>query len=97
MVVIHRLHQILEPFMLRRQVGGRPAMPQRHGRRRTPATCPPRPTPTPTPSPPARQVEDVESKLPPKVAMIVKVAMTPMQAAIYDWVKATGAEREVQR
>ena len=96
-VVIHRLHQILEPFMLRRQVGGRPAMPQRHGRRRTPATCPPRPTPTPTPSPPARQVEDVESKLPPKVAMIVKVAMTPMQAAIYDWVKATGAEREVQR
>ncbi|KFM28455.1 ATP-dependent helicase BRM [Auxenochlorella protothecoides] len=56
-VVIHRLHQILEPFMLR------------------------------------RQVEDVESKLPAKVAMTVRVPMTPYQSAIYDWVKATGTLR----
>jgi SWI/SNF-related matrix-associated actin-dependent regulator of chromatin subfamily A protein 2/4 len=56
-VVIHRLHQILEPFMLR------------------------------------RQVEDVESKLPPKVALTVKVSPTPYQSAIYDWVRATGTLR----
>ncbi|KAK9816457.1 hypothetical protein WJX72_000543 [[Myrmecia] bisecta] len=56
-VVIHRLHQILEPFMLR------------------------------------RQVEDVESKLPEKVAVVVKVAMPAFQAAIYDWVKETGTIR----
>ncbi|KAK2080232.1 hypothetical protein QBZ16_000085 [Prototheca wickerhamii] len=56
-VVIHRLHQILEPFMLR------------------------------------RQVEDVETKLPPKVAVEVRVPFTPFQAAIYDWVKATGTIR----
>lgn len=56
-VVIHRLHQILEPFMLR------------------------------------RQVEDVESKLPPKIAHTVKVAMTPYQAVIYAWVVHTGTLR----
>lgn len=56
-VVIHRLHQILEPFMLR------------------------------------RQVEDVESKLPPKVALTIKVAPTPYQSAIYDWVRVTGTLR----
>lgn len=56
-VVIHRLHQILEPFMLR------------------------------------RQVEDVESKLPPKVAHTVHVAMSAHQSAIYTWVKATGTLR----
>ena len=56
-VVIHRLHQILEPFMLR------------------------------------RQVEDVETKLPPKVAVTIKVAMPSVQAAIYDWVKTTGTLR----
>ena len=53
-VVIHRLHQILEPFMLR------------------------------------RQVEDVESKLPAKVPVVVKVAMSPYQSTIYSWIKASG-------
>ncbi|DBA85268.1 TPA: hypothetical protein ACH3X2_005964 [Trebouxia sp. C0005] len=56
-VVIHRLHQILEPFMLR------------------------------------RQVQDVEGKLPPKVALTVHVAMTAYQSVVYDWVKATGTLR----
>ncbi|KAK9785522.1 hypothetical protein WJX73_005391 [Symbiochloris irregularis] len=56
-VVIHRLHQILEPFMLR------------------------------------RQVEDVESKLPPKIAHTIKVAMPPFQATIYNWVVRTGTLR----
>jgi hypothetical protein len=53
----HRLHQILEPFMLR------------------------------------RQVEDVESKLPPKVPVVVKVAMSPYQSTIYSWIKASGGWR----
>lgn len=39
------------------------------------------------------QVEDVESKLPAKVALVVKVPMTPYQSVIYDWVKATGTIR----
>jgi SWI/SNF-related matrix-associated actin-dependent regulator of chromatin subfamily A protein 2/4 len=56
-VVIHRLHQILEPFMLR------------------------------------RQVEDVESKLPPKTAFTVRAPMSAHQAAVYAWVKATGTLR----
>ena len=56
-VVIHRLHQILEPFMLR------------------------------------RQVEDVESKLPPKTAHTVHVAMSAHQSAVYAWVKNTGTLR----
>lgn len=56
-VVIHRLHQILEPFMLR------------------------------------RQVEDVESKLPPKVAYTIKVPMSAHQSMVYTWVKATGTIR----
>jgi SWI/SNF-related matrix-associated actin-dependent regulator of chromatin subfamily A protein 2/4 len=56
-VVVHRLHQILEPFMLR------------------------------------RQVEDVESKLPPKTAFAVRAPMSAHQAAAYAWVKATGTLR----
>lgn len=56
-VVIHRLHQILEPFMLR------------------------------------RQVEDVESKLPPKVAYAIKVPMSAHQSAVYTWIKTTGTLR----
>jgi len=56
-VVIHRLHQILEPFMLR------------------------------------RQVEDVESKLPPKVAYTVRVPMSGHQSMVYTWVKTTGTLR----
>ncbi|MEW5310062.1 MAG: hypothetical protein WDW38_001894 [Sanguina aurantia] len=54
LVVVHRLHQILVPFMLR------------------------------------RQVQDVEGKLPPKVAVTIKVAMPPRQAVMYQWVMATG-------
>ena len=38
-------------------------------------------------------MEDVESKLPPKVAATIKVPMSPWQSAIYDWVKATGTLR----
>ncbi|KAG1660651.1 hypothetical protein FOA52_008011 [Chlamydomonas sp. UWO 241] len=57
LVVVHRLHQILVPFMLR------------------------------------RQVQDVEGKLPPKVPVVVKVAMPAYQAAIYNWVKVTGTIR----
>lgn len=57
-VVIHRLHQILEPFMLR------------------------------------RQVQDVEGSLPDKVAVVVKCAMTPLQSAVYNWVKMTGTLRQ---
>ncbi len=56
-VVIHRLHQILEPFMLR------------------------------------RQVEDVESKLPAKVAHTVRVPMSGHQSMVYTWVKTTGTLR----
>ncbi|EFJ30636.1 hypothetical protein SELMODRAFT_60240, partial [Selaginella moellendorffii] len=56
-IVIHRLHQILEPFMLR------------------------------------RRVEDVEGSLPPKVPVVLKCKMSSFQAAIYDWVKATGTIR----
>eukprot|EP00887_Chlorella_sp_A99_P003101 scaffold9.g3101.t1 len=67
-VVIHRLHQILEPFMLRRQASGAGRL-----------AC--------------ARVEDVESKLPPKVPVVVKVPMSATQAAIYDWVKATGTIR----
>ena len=56
-VVIHRLHQILEPFMLR------------------------------------RQVEDVESKLPPKTAYTIRVPMSALQSVVYTWVKTTGTLR----
>jgi len=37
------------------------------------------------------QVEDVESKLPPKVPVVVKVAPSPYQSCIYSWIKASGA------
>ena len=56
-IVISRLHQILEPFMLR------------------------------------RRVEDVERKLPPKVAHVVYAPMSAYQGAAYDWVKATSTLR----
>ncbi|KAL8162487.1 hypothetical protein V2J09_013976 [Rumex salicifolius] len=56
-IIIHRLHQILEPFMLR------------------------------------RRVEDVEGSLPPKVSFVLKCKMSPMQGAIYDWIKSTGTIR----
>ncbi|XP_057454652.1 ATP-dependent helicase BRM-like isoform X2 [Lotus japonicus] len=56
-IIIHRLHQILEPFMLR------------------------------------RRVEDVEGSLPPKVSVVLRCKMSPVQSAIYDWVKATGTLR----
>ena len=56
-VVINRLHQILTPFMLRRQVA------------------------------------DVEGKLPPKVALTVRTAMAPLQAAAYRWVASTATLR----
>ena len=56
-IVISRLHQILEPFMLR------------------------------------RRIEDVESKLPPKVTHVVYAPMPAFQGAAYEWVKATGTLR----
>jgi len=57
-IIIGRLHQILEPFMLR------------------------------------RQVEDVEGKLPPKVAHVIKCPMSMYQNFIYDWVRHTGTVRK---
>eukprot|EP00891_Asterochloris_glomerata_P009938 jgi/Astpho2/9938/e_gw1.00152.85.1_t len=56
-VVINRLHQILEPFMLR------------------------------------RQVQDVEGKLPPKVAYTVRIPMSAYQNVMYEWVQSTGTLR----
>ncbi|KAH7294245.1 hypothetical protein KP509_28G062400 [Ceratopteris richardii] len=56
-IIIHRLHQILEPFMLR------------------------------------RRVEDVEGSLPAKVSIVLRCKMSALQAAIYDWIKATGTIR----
>ncbi|MQM09007.1 hypothetical protein Taro_041869 [Colocasia esculenta] len=56
-IIIHRLHQILEPFMLR------------------------------------RRVEDVEGSLPPKIPIVLRCRMSPMQGAIYDWIKSTGTIR----
>lgn len=38
-------------------------------------------------------MQDVENKLPRKVAVVAKVPMTPYQSAIYNWVKATGTIR----
>lgn len=57
MIVVTRLHQILEPFMLR------------------------------------RRVEDVEQKLPPKTAHVVKCPFSSYQSLIYDWVKRTSTIR----
>lgn len=136
-VVIHRLHQILEPFMLRRQVRGaqgwvhgwagcvrvrqdsaqlrRCALPVSAAHpshiplhipgphpcsQRAPLRQPTAhhalthtaPTHSPT-LPHPHQVEDVESKLPPKVPVVVKVAMSPYQSCIYQWVKASGTIR----
>ena len=42
-------------------------------------------------------MEDVESKLPPKVPVVVKVAMSPYQATIYDWIKASGGRLALLR
>ena len=56
-IVISRLHQILEPFMLR------------------------------------RRVEDVERKLPPKIAHVVYAPMSAYQGAAYDWVRSTSTLR----
>ena len=56
-VIISRLHQILEPFMLR------------------------------------RLVQDVESKLPPKITIAVHCPFSAYQAAVYDWVNKTGTLR----
>lgn len=33
----------------------------------------------------------MESKLPPKVPVVVKVAPSPYQSCIYSWIKASGA------
>ena len=56
-IVVSRLHQILEPFMLR------------------------------------RLVQDVERKLPPRVTVAVHCPNSAYQAAVYDWVRATGTIR----
>lgn len=37
-----------------------------------------------------KQVEDVESKLPAKVPVVVKTAMSAYQSTIYQWIKASG-------
>ncbi len=39
------------------------------------------------------QVQDVEGKLPPKVPVVVKVAMPAYQAALYSWVRKTSTLR----
>ena len=44
---------------------------------------------------PTAQVEDVESKLPPKIPVVVKVPMSPYQSTIYQWIKASGERRVV--
>lgn len=41
----------------------------------------------------AHQVEDVESKLPPKVPVVVKVAMSAYQHTVYSWIKASGGSK----
>lgn len=56
-IVISRLHQIMEPFMLR------------------------------------RMVEDVESKLPPKVSFTLHTPMSALQSAVYNWVDVTSSRR----
>ena len=56
-IVISRLHQILEPFMLR------------------------------------RLVQDVESKLPPRVTVIVHCPFSAFQSACYDWIRKTASIR----
>lgn len=56
-IVISRLHQIMEPFMLR------------------------------------RMVEDVESKLPPKVSFTLHTPMSALQSAVYNWVEVTSSRR----
>lgn len=33
----------------------------------------------------------MESKLPPKVPVVIKVAPSPYQSCIYSWIKASGA------
>ena len=39
-----------------------------------------------------RQVEDVEKKLPPKIAVVVKVPLSALQSKVYEWVRATGED-----
>lgn len=38
-------------------------------------------------------MEDVEGSLPPKVSMVLKCKNSAFQAAVYDWIKATGTIR----
>jgi len=56
-IVISRLHQILEPFMLR------------------------------------RLVQDVESKLPPRITVVVHCPFSAFQSMCYDWVRKTATVR----
>ena len=56
-IVISRLHQILEPFMLR------------------------------------RLVQDVESKLPPRITVVVHCPFSAFQSTCYDWVRKTATIR----
>jgi len=56
-IVISRLHQILEPFMLR------------------------------------RLVQDVESKLPPRVTVVIHCPFSGFQSSVYDWVRKTASIR----
>lgn len=56
-IVISRLHQILEPFMLR------------------------------------RLVQDVESKLPPRITVVVHCPFSAFQSMCYEWVKKTATVR----
>lgn len=56
-IVISRLHQILEPFMLR------------------------------------RLVQDVESKLPPRITVVVHCPFSAFQSVCYDWIRQTATVR----
>jgi len=56
-IVISRLHQILEPFMLR------------------------------------RLVQDVESKLPPRITVVIHCPFSAFQSSVYDWVRKTASIR----
>ena len=37
-------------------------------------------------------MEDVEKKLPPKIAVVVKVPLSALQSKVYEWVRATGED-----
>lgn len=101
MVVIHRLHQILEPFMLRRQVQDVESRLPEKVRLRTIATLQQLARRFSAISQMQRRRKEVQVQVirfrlavlqatrfcDLQVAVVVKCAMTPYQSAIYNWVK----------